>query len=255
MSDGPRSLQTRTYFARLTQALITALTAQLPEGRLYEVDMRLRPSGRQGPVASGWASYKAYQKEEAWTWEHLALTRAQALDDGALAQDWHALRDDILRHTQKDVLSDAIDMRARLAEAKPASDPWDVKNGAGGVQDIELFAQASALNAGLDKVPRDTSAQLATIVANGWLNDTDLRTITLAYETLWAVKAMQAELSIGTFDAAKVGAGAVGVLNVMLGAASEGEALAKVVEARRAARECIGRIMPLGGAKKRGRLQ
>jgi glutamate-ammonia-ligase adenylyltransferase len=115
MSDGPRPLQTRTYFARLTQALITALTAQLPEGRLYEVDMRLRPSGRQGPVASGWASYASYQKEEAWTWEHLALTRAQALGDGALAEDWNALRDDILRDTQKDVLGDTSDMRARLA--------------------------------------------------------------------------------------------------------------------------------------------
>ena len=249
MSDGPRPLQTRTYFARLTQALITALTAQLPEGRFYEVDMRLRPSGRQGPVASGWASYASYQKEEAWTWEHLALTRAQALGDGALAQDWNALRDDILRDTQKDVLGDTSDMRARLAGAKPASDPWDVKNGAGGVQDIELFAQASALKAGLDEVPRDTSAQLATTVANGWLNDADARAITAAYKTLWAVKAMQAELSLGPFDAAKVGTGAVGVLNGILGAGSEDEALAKVAEARQTARACIEQIMPLGGAK------
>jgi hypothetical protein len=117
------------------------------------------------------------------------------------------------------------------------------------VQDIELFAQASALNAGLDKVPLDTSAQLATIVSNGWLNDADVRTITLAYKTLWAVKAMQAELSPGPFDAAKVGTGAVSVLNKMLDAASEDEALAKVAEARQTARECIERIMPLVDAK------
>jgi glutamate-ammonia-ligase adenylyltransferase len=117
------------------------------------------------------------------------------------------------------------------------------------VQDIELFAQASALKAGLDDVPRDTSAQLATTVANGWLNDADARAITAAYKTLWAVKAMQAELSLGPFDAAKVGTGAVGVLNGILGAGSENEALAKVAEARQTARACIERIMALGGTK------
>ena len=65
--------------ARLTQALLTALSAPTAAGRLYEVDMRLRPSGRQGPVATSIESFRAYQMDEAWTWEHLALTRARVV--------------------------------------------------------------------------------------------------------------------------------------------------------------------------------
>ncbi|MDE3029823.1 MAG: glutamine-synthetase adenylyltransferase, partial [Paracoccaceae bacterium] len=78
-SEGPRPLAARPYYARLTQALVTALTAPMAEGRLYEVDMRLRPSGRQGPVATAIDAFRSYQVTEAWTWEHLALTRARAI--------------------------------------------------------------------------------------------------------------------------------------------------------------------------------
>ena len=78
-SDGARPLAARAYYARLTQALLTAVSAPTASGRLYEVDMRLRPSGRQGPVATALASFRDYQMTEAWTWEHLALTRARDL--------------------------------------------------------------------------------------------------------------------------------------------------------------------------------
>ncbi|WP_134726064.1 putative nucleotidyltransferase substrate binding domain-containing protein [Paracoccus luteus] len=78
-SAGPRPLASRPYFARLTQSLVTALSAPTAAGRLYEVDMRLRPSGRQGPVATSVGSFRAYQMDEAWTWEHLALTRARVV--------------------------------------------------------------------------------------------------------------------------------------------------------------------------------
>ena len=78
-SEGRRPLMSRLYYSRLTQAMITALTAPMAEGRLYEVDMRLRPSGNQGPVATGWASFREYQRSDAWVWEHLALTRARVI--------------------------------------------------------------------------------------------------------------------------------------------------------------------------------
>src|SRR5690606_7771862 len=78
-SDGPKPLAARPYYARLTQAMITAVSAPTAEGRLYEVDMRLRPSGRQGPVATSIQSFRDYQMSEAWTWEHLALTRARVV--------------------------------------------------------------------------------------------------------------------------------------------------------------------------------
>ena len=78
-SEGRRPLPTTVYYARLTQALIAALSAPMSEGILYKVDMRLRPSGRPGPIATALAAFRRYQAEEAWTWEHLALTRARVV--------------------------------------------------------------------------------------------------------------------------------------------------------------------------------
>ncbi len=147
-SEGRRPLPTRQYFARLTQAMVTALTAQTAEGRLYEVDMRLRPSGRQGPVATSIESWRGYQMTEAWTWEHLALTRARVLaGDAGLAAEVEAARREViaLKGQGTQVLPDVADMRARLAAAKPAEGPWDAKRGAGRMMDVELFAQVMAL--------------------------------------------------------------------------------------------------------------
>src|SRR6476620_3392463 len=78
-SDGARPLQGAQYFARFTQRLISAFTTRTNYGVLYEVDMRLRPSGRAGPVASHLSSFADYQDREAWTWEHMALTRARVI--------------------------------------------------------------------------------------------------------------------------------------------------------------------------------
>ena len=78
-SDGKRPLYGAQYFARFTQRLISALTVQTNYGVLYQVDMRLRPSGRSGPVATQIDGFKSYQKREAWTWEHMALTRARVV--------------------------------------------------------------------------------------------------------------------------------------------------------------------------------
>ena len=78
-SDGARPLYGAQYFSRLTQRLISALTAQTNHGLLYHVDMRLRPSGRSGPVATKLDSFAGYQETEAWTWEHMARTRARVV--------------------------------------------------------------------------------------------------------------------------------------------------------------------------------
>src|SRR3546814_18965632 len=77
MSDGPKPLAPIHYYARLSQRLINAINAPTGEGRLFEVDMRLRPSGNAGPIASSLSGFRRYQAENAWTWEHLALTRAR----------------------------------------------------------------------------------------------------------------------------------------------------------------------------------
>ncbi|WP_138468074.1 glutamine-synthetase adenylyltransferase [Poseidonocella sp. HB161398] len=161
VSDGRRPLDARTYYARLTKAFVTALSAQMSEGTLYEVDMRLRPSGRQGPVATGWSAFRSYQETEAWTWEHLALTRARVIAGAPeLAADIEAFRCAIITGgcDPSKVMADLREMRERLRTGKPRKGPWDTENGPGGRQDIELLAQACALISGC--TARDPEAQL-----------------------------------------------------------------------------------------------
>ncbi len=181
-SSGSRPLATRPYFARLTQALITALSAPMSEGRLYEVDMRLRPSGNQGPVATSWASFQAYQLEEAWTWEHLALTRAEVVaGPESLSSDIETFRQRLLRKKSiaVPVLAEVAKMRARITEAKTPEGEWDTKLGAGRLQEIELVAQAGALLSG--DPARTVQAGLRAGVAYGWLSDADGAALLHAY--------------------------------------------------------------------------
>ena len=113
--------------------------------------MRLRPSGRAGPVATSLHSFTTYQETEAWTWEHLALTRARVLaGEPTLAGEVEAFRRALLATKGQGarVKPDVAEMRARLQTAKPAQGLWDAKNGAGRIMDIELAAQTIALIAG-----------------------------------------------------------------------------------------------------------
>ena len=160
-SEGPRPLTTRAYYARLTQALVTAISAPTAEGRLYEVDMRLRPSGRQGPVATSVESFCAYQSDQAWTWEHLALTRARAIAGVVeIGEQVEAFRECLLKRPRDraQTLNDIVDMRARLAAAKPVESALAPKAGPGGLQDIELFIETATLIEGSTK--RTIPAQL-----------------------------------------------------------------------------------------------
>ena len=212
-SDGPRPLSTRPYFARLTQALVTALSAPMAEGRLFEVDMRLRPSGRSGPVATSLQSFMAYQRDEAWTWEHLALTRARAVaGSDALAKDVEHFRRALLIEKGKgaDVLSNLASMRTRIADAKPAQGIWDAKIGAGRLQDTELISQAAALFAG--SPARDAPSQLAAGVAHGWLSAADAGAIAAAAGLFWRMQAASRLLTGDTLDVDALGAGGVGLI-------------------------------------------
>ena len=150
-SEGDRPLPSATYYARLTQAFVTALSAPTAEGRLYEVDMRLRPSGRQGPVATSLSAFLRYQAEEAWTWEHLALTRARPVAGAErLGGEIEAFRRDLLAEERDaaKVKRDVAEMRDRLFQAKPGQGGLDVKPGPGRMTDIELLASTAALLAG-----------------------------------------------------------------------------------------------------------
>ncbi len=216
-SDGPRPLATRTYFARLTQALVTALSAPTAEGRLYQVDMRLRPSGRQGPVATSLAAFTAYQRDEAWTWEHLALTRARPLaGDATLLADIETVRRDVLA-AERDaatVRRDVAEMRSRLHDAKPARHWLDVGNGAGGLQDVDLLAQSGALVAGAEG--RRLRDQLAAAAGSYPIDAPDTETLHAAQALFWTVR-MAARLVFGEALPDEIGSGAAGFLQRITG--------------------------------------
>ena len=208
-SDGRRPLNFRTYYARLTQALITAVTASTAEGRLYEMDMRLRPSGKQGPVATSLESFKTYQTQNAWIWEHLALTRARAIaGPKELSQDVEAFRRELLSAPppRDVVLGELAKMRARIAAAKGPDGLWDAKIGAGRLQDIELVAQAGALLAG--KAQRRVREGLSGAVAEGWLTAEQAETLRDAYTLCWSLQLASRLLSEAPLDVDELGAGA-----------------------------------------------
>jgi glutamate-ammonia-ligase adenylyltransferase len=143
-SDGERPLAPTQYYTRLTQRLISALSSATAEGTLYEVDMRLRPSGQKGPVATQLTSFIDYQANDAWTWEHLALTRARVISGPPelRARVEAAIREVLVRpHDAAKVAADVRDMRERIAKEKGTVDIWEMKQVRGGLVDLEFIAQ------------------------------------------------------------------------------------------------------------------
>ena len=185
-SDGARPLAPITYYARLAQRLISALTAATAAGPLYEVDMRLRPTGNKGPVAVSLKSFVDYHASESWTWEHMALTRARLV---AGPQDLCARVEQAIarRLTEKrpasEILNDARAMRARMAETFPGTNPFDLKHAPGGLVDIEFIAQALQL-AHAQNQPQilrtNTVAALEALNGAGFLSDGDAATLVAA---------------------------------------------------------------------------
>ena len=144
VSDGERPLAPSHYFSRLAHRILAALTVQTSEGKLYEVDMRLRPSGNKGPVATRFDGFANYQAGEAWTWEHMALTRARVIaGPEELVQRIEALILEILRRPRETgaLAADVISMRERLVKDRGTDDPWRMKQVRGGLIDIEFTAQ------------------------------------------------------------------------------------------------------------------
>ncbi len=143
-SDGPQPLPVSAYYARLSQRLIGAITAPTAEGSLYPVDMRLRPSGAAGPIASSLESFDRYQRQSAWTWEHMALTRARPVaGDPALSRRVGETIEAVLRSPRdpRRLVADVADMRRRIANENPHPSPWDLKNRRGGLIDLEFIVQ------------------------------------------------------------------------------------------------------------------
>tara|TARA_Y100000782_G_scaffold21122_2_gene22646 strand:+ start:4829 stop:7804 length:2976 start_codon:yes stop_codon:yes gene_type:complete len=143
-SDGQKPLSPGHYFIRLSQRYINALSAPTAEGVLFETDLRLRPSGSKGPLATHFKSFETYQNNEAWTWEHMALTRLRAVyGPKALCDKVLATTNDVLcKQRDPDQLVRAVyDMRNRMEAGKGDNHPWAIKMRRGGLVDLEFIAQ------------------------------------------------------------------------------------------------------------------
>jgi glutamate-ammonia-ligase adenylyltransferase len=154
-SDGPRPLGATTYFNRLGQRVIAALSVPTAAGRLYDIDVRLRPQGNQGPLVASLDAFTRYQREEAWTWEHMALTRARPVFGSKEARGrLSAVIADVLSTPRDPAMlrADIAKMRADMATHKPPASDLDVKLVDGGLVDCEFAIHATQLvhRAGFD---------------------------------------------------------------------------------------------------------
>jgi glutamate-ammonia-ligase adenylyltransferase len=175
-SDGRRPLAVNQYYTRLTQRLIAALTAPTSEGVLYEVDMRLRPSGNKGPVATHIESFRAYHQGSAWTWEKLALTRARVVAGPEEVRQTVGKAIETALCAPRDgdrTRGDILDMRGRLLAEFGRGGAWNLKHVHGGLVDVEFIAQGlQILNAPSDPsiLDQNTQAALGKLACAGYLS-------------------------------------------------------------------------------------
>ncbi|WP_254459414.1 bifunctional [glutamate--ammonia ligase]-adenylyl-L-tyrosine phosphorylase/[glutamate--ammonia-ligase] adenylyltransferase [Xanthomonas sacchari] len=192
-SAGPRPLESGRWFARLAQKVIALLGAVTGGGRLYDIDVRLRPDGGKGALVSSLASYRDYQRERAWTWEHQALVRARGVaGDAALLQQFEQVRAQTLaRPREAAALREEVrKMRARMRAELDRSDAarFDLKQGAGGLVDLEFLVQAGVLLGAAQQpallAPRDTPALIDALAHSGWLPSPIAASLHAAHATL-----------------------------------------------------------------------
>jgi glutamate-ammonia-ligase adenylyltransferase len=157
VSDGPKPLGPNDYFNRLANRVTAALSVPTAAGRLYDVDTRLRPEGVKGMLVVSLEAFERYQREEAWTWERMALTRARPVFGSEAAQArTTALIDEFLRlpRNPATVLRDAVKMRSEIERYKPAQGKLDMKLGPGGLVDLEFSVQVLQLTRQIGLDPR-----------------------------------------------------------------------------------------------------
>ena len=171
-SDGLKSLGATHYFNRLAQRVTAGLSVATAAGPLYEVDTRLRPSGAQGPLVVTLDSFERYQREEAWTWEHMALTRARVVfgsTDARLAT--HAIIDTILAQPRdrQELIAAATKMREDITQHKPPRGLLDVKLCEGGLVDLEFALHVTQLSFGKGLDPHIGTA-IALLIEAGLIS-------------------------------------------------------------------------------------
>lgn len=203
-SDGMKPLASSHYYARMTQRLIAAVSAPTAEGVLYELDLRLRPSGNKGPVATHVEAFRKYQRSEAWTWEQMALTRARVVaGDQDLGGEIEAEVTGILvapRDFAK-ISADAVEMRALIEEEKPPRDLWDLKLVPGGLIDLEFLAQVAALTNRIEGEGRATgTAATLKRIRPDFADAQAVQDLTAAWDLYFSLTQMVRLCLTGPFD-------------------------------------------------------
>ena len=248
-SDGARPLYGGQYFARLTQRLINALTVRTNYGVLYEVDMRLRPSGRSGPLATHIDSFVGYQQSEAWTWEHMALTRARVVSaPPAFAARIEAAIHDVLcrRREATAIAADVIEMRATIAKEKGEADSWELKYAAGGLIDIEFIAQYLQLvhaATSPDILDTSTARMLEKALHANVLKAEDAEVLRPAVSLFHGLTQILRLCLPGAFDPKSANAGVLALLARAADLPDFPALQAHVVETQRQVRESFVRIL------------
>jgi glutamate-ammonia-ligase adenylyltransferase len=196
LSNGSRPLHAVQYYSRFAKRLISALTVATRRGELYKVDMRLRPSGRQGPLATQFSHFADYQRRQAETWERMALSRARAIagDQSLMAQTSACIHAALIRPPAPSLSSDVYAMRRLIAKSKGEDDPWDLKLVSGGLTDIEFLAQYTLLsNAHIrpDIVCACALRVIERAAEGGLLAQEDARILAAAYRLFTSVMQIQ----------------------------------------------------------------
>jgi glutamate-ammonia-ligase adenylyltransferase len=196
VSDGERQLDASLYYIRLTQRLIAAITAPMAEGRLYDVDLRLRPSGEAGPMATALSAFRLYHAASAWTWEHMALTRARAV---AGPPDCVNAITDVICDTvtaprdPAKLLADVVAMRRRIAEQHPPRNRWNFKYAAGGLVDIEFAVQYLLLREGHRDpglLTTETATAIDRLAAAGLISADAAADLSRAVRLAWRIQGL-----------------------------------------------------------------
>jgi [glutamine synthetase] adenylyltransferase / [glutamine synthetase]-adenylyl-L-tyrosine phosphorylase len=201
-SRGARHLPASQWFVRASHAYVAAVTAPGVDGPLYQVDMRLRPSGNKGPVAVSLASFRRYHAESAWTWERMALTRARVVaGPPALRTRIETAIAEALAHVgdADRIRADAASMRARMLRDLPPEGPWDVKLRAGGQIEVEFIAQVLQLihaREAPELCSPTTRVALARLAQAGWLPAGDAALLIRA-DHLWRTVQGMLRITIG----------------------------------------------------------
>jgi glutamate-ammonia-ligase adenylyltransferase len=251
-SSGPKPVSHTQYYARATQRLISALSVPTAEGSLYDVDMRLRPSGKSGPVATSLAAFMAYQNGQAWTWEHMALTRARVVSGPeALRRDIEETIRTVLcqPRDRPKIAADVRDMRRRIAQEKGSNDPWDLKYVDGGLVDIEFIAQYLQLIHAADHpgiLDQNTAGALEKLRDEGLIVAGDAEILLSAAHLYQALSQIMRLCQQGRFDPEKAPAGLKAILSRAAAVPDFSRVVPTLREVQEAVTGCFDRLIEKG---------